>query len=136
VAAVDGAAIAQLLNKARPEHREIIERLVEILEKSGKNLDAAIKWKQLTYALDSDFHHWICSIATTKASVGLNFHFGGLLEDPEGVFQARVSKFLRKIEYRAVKDIDEKVILNFLEQALDRLLYFKTNWKAIQLMSK
>jgi hypothetical protein len=90
----------------------------------------------MTYALDSDFHHWICAIATAKASVGLNFHFGGLLEDPQGVFKVGSSKFLRKIEYKSVKDVDEGVILNFLKQAVDRLPYFKENWKEIQGKSK
>ena len=92
----------------------------------------AVKWNQFTYAYNADFHHWICGISITKNAVGLNFHFGGLLDDPNGVFKSGSSAFLRKIEYRTIEDVNEGIILNFLSQALDRLEYFKENWKEIQ----
>jgi hypothetical protein len=124
--------LAVFTKNASPEFRKIVEKLVEVLENSSEQIDAALKWKQLTYAYRSDFHHWICGINITKQAVGLSFHFGGLLDDPKGVFKAGSSAFLRKIEYRKVEDIDEATVLDFLSQALKRLEYFKTNWKEIQ----
>jgi hypothetical protein len=115
-----------------PEFKRIVQRLDEIIEGSGKRLDVAVKWRQLTYAYNTDFHHWICGISITKNTVGLNFHFGGLLDDPNGVFKSGSSMFLRKIEYRTIEDVDEGVILGFLVQALDKLEYFKENWKEIK----
>ena len=118
---------------ASPQFKQIVERLAEILENSGEPLEAAIKWNQVTYASRGDFHHWICGINITKKAVGLAFHFGGLLDDPKGIFKAGSSAFLRKIEYQNVEDIDEKVVLDFLSQALKRLDTFKANWKEIQM---
>jgi hypothetical protein len=115
-----------------PEFQAIIHRLVEILSDSEHPLDSDIKWGQLTFARGADFHHWICAIKITKKFIGLSFHFGGLLSDPHGIFKSGASKFLRTIEYRAVEDINEAAIQDFLAQALDRLSYFKENWKEIQ----
>ncbi len=129
--------LADFTKNATPEFKLIVERLVEVLESSGEQFEAALKWKQLTYAYRGgnhrgDFHHWICGISITKKSVGLTFHFGGLLDDPKGVFKAGSSAFLRKIEYQKVEQIDEAIVLDFLSQALKRLEYFKANWKEIQ----
>ena len=91
-----------------------------------------MKWEQLTYAKNADFHHWIVGIKVTKKFVGLVFHFGGLLEDPRGVFNCGASKFARKIEYRQMDDIDVDVLQALLRQATDKVTYFKEHWKEIQ----
>ncbi len=127
----DPQLLTEFTKNARPEFKKIIEQLDRILESSGEQLEAALKWKQLTYAYRADFHHWICGICITKKAVGLAFHFGGLLDDPAGIFIAGNSAFLRKIEYQKVEEVDELIVLDFLSQALKRLEYFKTNWKEI-----
>jgi len=115
-----------------PEFAEIVTRLMSTIDSSPVRLDAAIKWKQLTFALQGDFHHWICAISITKKSVGLVFHYGGLLSDPGGIFHAGESKFFRKIEYHTIADVDHAVVLDFVRQAIEKYAYFKENWKQIQ----
>ncbi len=124
--------VADLTKSATNESRIIVEWLVRIIEGSGPPLDAAVKWRQLTFAQQGDFHHWICAIAVTKNGAALRFHFGGLLEDPEGVFKAGSSLFLRTIEYRTLRDVDEAVVSNLISQAVNRLEYFKQHWKELQ----
>ncbi len=124
--------VADLTKSATNESRKIVERLVRIIEGSKPPLDAAVKWRQLTFAQNGDFHHWICAIAVTKHGVALSFHFGGLLDDPHGVFKAGSSHFLRKIEYRTFRDVDDAVVRNMISQAVNRLEYFKQNWKELQ----
>jgi len=114
------------------EFAEIVHRLVRAIGDSPVELDAAMKWNKLTFALKGDFHHWICAIGVTKKSVGLNFHYGGLLSDPGGIFRAGDSKFLRKIEYQSIAAVDDAVVLDFIRQALEKHQYFKANWKQIQ----
>jgi hypothetical protein len=46
-------------------------------------LNQAIKWGRLTFAIQGNWHHWLCSIAVTKRTSNLVFHKGVLLEDPE-----------------------------------------------------
>jgi hypothetical protein len=118
--------------KSSPEFQSIIRRLSQIIIDSGHSLDADIKWGQLTFAQNADFHHWICAIKVTKKWVGLVFHFGGLLDDSNCVFKIGTSKFVRTIEYHTVNDIDGAVVQDFIAQALDRLPFFKANWKEIQ----
>ena len=110
----------------------IVYELVDVIEKSGHRLDCSMKWKSLTFAKNEDFHHWLCSISITKKFIGLNFHFGGLLEDPDSLFITGTSKFLRKLEYRETAEIKSDVIEEFLTQAVNKLQYFKDNWQKIQ----
>lgn len=120
------------LRAASQEFQPIVIRLTKIIESSQEPLSSDVKWGQLTYAKNGDFHHWLLGIKVTKKFVGLVFHFGGLLDDPQGIFICGTSKFSRKIEYRRVEEVDSKVVLGFLEQALEKFDYFKEHWKEIQ----
>ncbi len=124
--------VASFVQGATPEFAAVVRRLVDVIDSSGHNLDAAVKWQQLTFAASGDFHHWICSISITRKHVGLNFHYGGLLVDRAGGLSAGSSKFLRKIEYRAKEDVDEAVVRDLIVQAVDKRQYFKDNWKRLQ----
>jgi hypothetical protein len=128
----DRALVKEFSAGAGPETAAIVERLDAAIGRSPQPLETAIKWRRLTYAREGDFHHWLCAVAVTRRAVVLNFHFGGLLEDPNGRFIAGSSRFLRRLEYRSSEEVDEAVILGFVAQALDKLPYFKDNWKAIQ----
>lgn len=120
------------VTEASPEFQKIVIRIIEIMEAADEKLNCAIKWGQLTYAKNADFHHWIVGIKVTKKFVGLVFHFGGLLDDPNKIFISGTSKFGRKIEYRRIEDVDKEVILDFLTQALGKYTYFKEHLKEIQ----
>jgi hypothetical protein len=109
---------------------EIVQKLVNILL-SENNFDVAIKWKQLTFTIDKDFHHWIVAINVTKNSVNLLFHFGGLLQDSTEIFKVGESKFLRKVEFLDAQSVDKKVISDLLQQALAKRKYFIENWKRL-----
>ncbi len=126
--AVVGAFVAGL----RPEEQAAVERLVEVVRSTGHPLELAVRWRQLTFGYAGDFHHWICGIAATKKAVVLVFHFGGLLDDPNGRFRVGESKFGRRLDYRSAEEIDESVVRGFVDQAIERLPYFRDNWKAIQ----
>ena len=123
--------IRQFLHNTPPHTQEIVNALMATLSSTKYNFDMAIKWGQLTFALDHDFHHWICAINITKTYVGINFHFGGLLEDPHNKFKAGTSRFLRKIEIRSLSEIENDLIKNFIDQAVDKWPYFMENWKEL-----
>ena len=116
--------------------QKIVEVLAKTIESIDKKLDCEVKWGRLTYGLSGDYHHWICGIAQTKKTVNLIFHFGGILDDKSKHFIVGDSFFLRKLEYSTVGDIDEKVIKNFVKQAINKLDYFKNNWKELNKNSK
>ena len=74
----------------------------------------------------------ICAIAVSKTRVTLNFHFGGLLPDPEVAFRAGSSKFMRMLDFDAPGNVDAHLISRRVADALARLEYFKRNWQRIQ----
>lgn len=123
---------AQFLQSTPPQTQEIVKAIVAVICSTEHNFDMAIKWRRLTFALEHDFHHWICGIEITKSYVGIIFHFGGLLDDPRGKFKIGASNFLRKIEIRSLREIENDVIQDFIDQAVNKLPYFKENWKKLK----
>ena len=88
--------VAEFTQSAAPGFQGIVSHLVDVIGGASVKLDTAVKWRQLTFAKEGDFHHWICAIALSKKSVNLIFHFGGLLDDSTGAFVIGSSKFLRR----------------------------------------
>lgn len=115
----------------KPGFKEIAHRIYSSVLKAKSDFDVDIKWQQFTFAQNHDFHHWICAIKPTQKSVDLVFHYGGLLEDKNGIFKAGTSKFIRKPEFLSINDVRDDVINDFISQALAKWQYFKDNWKEI-----
>ena len=114
------------------EFQKLVRRLAETIDRFATGLEAAVKWRQLVFAKNGDFHHWILAITLTKKSVNLHFHYGSLLDDPKGLLVAGSSRFLRKIEFASADELDEGALLDLVAQAVDKHQYFKENWKRIQ----
>lgn len=128
----DSHLVEAFLTTCSEERRQIVYQIVDAVQKAHPNLCMAIKWNQLTFAKDNDFHHWICGIRLLKGSVNLYYHFGGLLEDPNKRLSSGSSRFGRWITFRNEKDVDRKVIEDFTNKAIEKLPFFKAHWKDIQ----
>ena len=87
--------------------------------------DVAVKWRQLTFAVDHDFDHWVCAVAATSRQARLAFHFGAWLDDPEGLFEPSQARFVRRIEFRSPGDVDEAAVRYLVTQALEVLPRFR-----------
>ncbi len=118
------------------EFKEIVHNLSSIILSIDSAICVSVKWKKLTFALNDDFHHWICAINFTKKGTVLYFHFGGLLNDEYNVLISGESSFLRKIEFKTAQEIDKKIIKSYVKQAILRLDYFRDNWKEINAKNK
>ena len=64
-------SIIDFCEKSPLESQEIIKNLSSIILETEDKITTAIKWKKLTFALNEDFHHWICSINFTKRATVL-----------------------------------------------------------------
>lgn len=115
---------AEFLAGLPADTRPIAERLISTIAGHAP-FDVAVKWRQLTFAVDGDFDHWVCAVAATKRQVHLAFHFGSLLREPELGFEPSESKYVRKLRYRSVEDVDEAVVRELVTQALEELPRFK-----------
>lgn len=118
------------------ESKKIFDAVISAVRASDKNLEASTKWGKLTFSFKGDFHHWICAISPTKKSVNLIFHFGGLLTDKKKAFKSGESFFLRKLEYKSLNEVNPAIINDFVNQAINKLDYFRLNWKELNKQSK
>ncbi|MRR23224.1 DUF1801 domain-containing protein [bacterium] len=121
--------VIEYIGKIREDQGAIAGMLTELLTSGSLNLDCAIKWRQITFAANNDFHHWICAINPTKNYVALNFHFGSYLDDPAHVFTAGTSRFMRQIRFTDKSQVNPEVINDFASQAISRLGEFKLTWR-------
>jgi hypothetical protein len=113
----------EYLSGLAPGVRVVAEHLISIVKRHS-SLAAAVKWRQLTFALDGDFDHWICAVAGTSRQARLTFHFGALL-DVEGAFAPSDAKYARSITATSAGDVDEAMVADLLSQALDALPRFR-----------
>lgn len=127
----DRSVITEFLEPVPNPLRETAEKIILGITENFKELDYAVKWHQLTFGINRDFHHWICAVRPSQKSIGLVFHFGGLLEDKDQLFLKGESIFFRKLEYKDPESVDFQAIEYFIKQALSRLDYFKANWKEL-----
>lgn len=114
-----------------PEFSQTVIQLDETIHRAAA-LDSAIKWRQLTYAVDADYHYWICAINVTKKLVTLRFHFGGMLEDPEGVLRVGESKWMRSLDFRPGEEVDEEMVERLVREAVGKREEFKERWNRLQ----
>ena len=119
-----GDVVKGFLAELAPATRATVEKVIAAI-RAESELDAAIKWRQLTFAVDNDFDHWICAVAPTKRRVTLTFHFGRLLRDDAGLFEPSDAKFVRKIGYAPSDDVDGAAIMELVSQAIAALPTFK-----------
>jgi hypothetical protein len=104
--------------------RSVAQQLIAAVLRQA-DLDVAVKWRQLTFAVEGDFDHWICAVAPTKKRVNLTFHFGRLLRENAGLFDESDAKFVRKIGYETLEDVDDAAIGDLVSQAIAALPTFR-----------
>jgi hypothetical protein len=87
-----------------PGRRGQAEWLADRVHAAGEGIAEAIKWRRLTFAVDDDWHHWLCAIAVTARGVDLVFHKGSLLDDPSGLLEGD-DRYVRRLPHdRAAAD--------------------------------
>ncbi len=121
---MDQDPIKTYLDGLSPRTRPVAERAVAIIT-AHRRFDAGIRWRQLTFAVDNDFDHWICAVAATAKRVGVAFHFGALLEDHRHVFDKSTAKFVRRITAESADAIDGEAVDDLLAQAVAALPRFR-----------
>ena len=116
------SAITLFLSGLPRDTAPIAARIAEAVSSSA-DLDAAVKWKQLTFACDGDFDHWICAVSATTRSAALVIHFGSLLNRDE--FDPSEAKFTRRVTYRAVDEVNDRLIAELVTLAIEALPTFR-----------
>jgi hypothetical protein len=121
---VTGDRIDDFLAGLEPVPRAIAARVIASIREHSQ-LSVGVKWRQLTFAVDHDFDHWVCAVGANRRQAYLVFHFGSMFDDRAGVFETSDAKFVRRIAFGSVDDVDDAVIRDLLAQALDTLPRFR-----------
>jgi hypothetical protein len=114
------AAIGSYIGRADERLVPIFERLIEIIERAEPRMQAAIKWGQLTFTVDGNWHHWICALKGTRDDyVSFVMHKGAILQDKAGMLSG-TGKYSRQVRISSTNDVDEAALTNLIRQAVVR----------------
>ncbi|MET0901059.1 MAG: hypothetical protein ABWY45_24360 [Mycobacterium sp.] len=121
-----GDTVTDFLAALAPTVRAVTADVVGAVQNCA-DFDVAVKWRQLTFALDGDFDHWVCAVAASRDRVELKLHFGSLLTDPAQVFVTDSSKFVRKLRFQTSPE--PTLIADYVTRAVRALPEFRRVWQ-------
>jgi hypothetical protein len=108
----------------------LVLELDRLVLDAGPDLEPAIKYQMLMYALEGDYRAWVCAIdAHPRTAVGLRFLYGALLDDPGGVLRPGTSS-LRTLDVASLAEIDAGLVGRFVREAVARHEELKAAWRA------
>ena len=106
-----------------------------VVRKVRPDLDVAIKYGILMYALRGDWRTWVCAIDATKKGVGLRFLYGVLLEDPRGVLRAG-SSVLKTWDFAFDDVVDSAAVGAYVAEAVAKYDDYKANAREVLAASR
>jgi len=116
---------------ADPRVAETVRELDRLIMGAHPELQTAIKYKILMYALDGDFHTWVCALDLTKRGVALRFLYGVLLSDPLHVLRGG-SSVLMTWDLPLDAEIDAAAVGAYVSEAVAKNGEYRTNRQAVQ----
>jgi hypothetical protein len=117
-------SIDNFLAGLTPAARPVAERLIGSIL-SHRDWAVGVKWRQLTFALADDFDNWVCAVGANRQRVSLALHYGALLPGCEERFEPTESKYVRRIAFESVDEVDDALIRDLLDLAVDRRPAFR-----------
>ncbi|GAB4378624.1 MAG: YdeI family protein [Salibacteraceae bacterium] len=102
--------------KQHPEYEEELRLLRSLLQKTG--LEECVKWGVPHYQLDNKT---IIGMAAFKTYVGLWFHQGVFLSDPDKVLinaQKDKTRGLRQMRFKHIGEINSQQIARYIDEAI------------------
>jgi hypothetical protein len=100
--------------------------LDDAIRKVQPDLDIAIKYGLLMYALRGDWRTWVCAIGAGTSGVALRFLYGVLLEDPKHVLRAG-SSVLMTWDFAFIDAVDMEAVGAYVSEAVARYDEYKAN---------
>ena len=121
-----GAALETYLKGADPRAKPLVIDLDEAIRKVQPDLDVAIKYGLLMYALREDWRTWVCAIGAGNSGVALRFLYGVLLIDPKHVLRAG-SSVLMTWDFAFIDAVDAEAVGAYVVEAVARYDEYKAN---------
>ena len=119
-------ALEAYLKGADPRAKPLVMDLDDAIRKVQPELDVAIKYGLLMYALRGDWRTWVCAIGAGNSGVALRFLYGVLLTDPKHVFRAG-SSVLMTWDFTFIDAVDPAAVGAYVVEAVARYDEYKAN---------
>jgi hypothetical protein len=116
---------------ADPRGERVVRELDRVIRATLPDFDVAIKYRILMYALQGDFHTWVCAINSGRRRVALNFLYGVMLDDPRKVLRAG-SSVLMSWDFEFDEEINAEAVGAYVAEAVRRNPEYKANRQAVQ----
>ena len=114
-----------------PRGERVVREVDRIIRKAHRGFDTAIKYKILMYALDGDFHTWVCAINSGRRRASLNFLYGVLLDDPRKVLRGGTS-VLMSWDFDFDEGVDATAVGAYVAEAARRKGEYVANRQTVQ----
>lgn len=111
--------INRYLDALKPENKELATTLIFYIMESNPEFDCEVKWDQITFTLNQNWHHWIIGVSESKKGINFNFHKGALLKDPRKILKGSGSH-LRTIKYHYKEQIDPDYLKRLIKSAIKK----------------
>ena len=109
-----------------PAAAPLVVALDEAVRAAQPDLDVAVKYRILMYALRGDWRTWICAIDASKKRCCLRFLYGVLLDDPRGVLRPG-SSVLMTWDFGLDDQVDPAAVGAYVTEAVGRHDEYKAN---------
>jgi hypothetical protein len=116
---------------ADPRGERVVRELDRVIRASQSDFDVAIKYRILMYALQGDFHTWVCAINSGRRHVSVNFLYGVMLDDLRKVLR-RGSSVLMSWDIGFDGEVDAEAVGAYVAEAVRRNPEYKANRQAVQ----
>lgn len=100
--------VTAYINKQKSPHKEILQEVRQIFEKTLPNCREEMRWGVVTFAAGKFY------IAAMKNCVHVGFAITGLSEDEIALFEGN-GKTMRHIKISTLASIDEKRLMRLIE---------------------
>ena len=119
-------ALEAYLKGADPRAKPLVMDLDDAIRKVQPELDTAIKYGLLMYALRGDWRTWVCAIGAGNSGVALRFLYGVLLTDPKHVLRAG-SSVLMTWDFAFIDAVDPEAVGAYVVEAVARYDEYKAD---------
>jgi hypothetical protein len=127
---MSSGALQSYLGGIDPVAAPVVIALDDAIRAAAPDLDVAIRYRILTYAISGDWRTWVCAVQATKMSVCLRFLYGVLMDDPKGVLRAGTS-VVKTWDMALEEDVDVAAVGAYVSEAVERYDQYKTNTQEV-----
>jgi hypothetical protein len=109
----------------------MVRELDRIIRKAHPSFDLDIKYKILMYALDGDFHTWVCAHNAGRRKVSMSFLYGVMLDDARHVLRPG-SSVLTSWDFNFEEAVDQAAVGAYVAEAVRLNPDYKANRQTVQ----